>query len=548
MKKSTMIFLSVISAIMILLIPNNKVKADYSSPYTYSSRINGRWVDFTSQIIYDNVNNQVRFVFDNSYNRNDFVVDIVHDYFVVYWENSDFYILQSDYPMTKRGMYDIDNSNYNIYVAYVKNFNGGNILTQSTTLCTDNTGIPMNYNIREWKQIYTNFDIYYNDNSLYLEKNVEYNPTINITSDMACDLNNRDMEYVTIDFSSFNNSNYTYQYGIQKQAGAAVVWYDIAELINGTYSFNEYYNGTIIYGRVMNNDEEIAQSKYKINNDVLPTFRFTISSVLACPIPNYEGDPQAEIITIDFTNAYIEGYKYYYSYDARIFHELNVTSENLVQHINEYLYEQLYVHVYDENDNLILYSYKSVFEDERLGYVPADYEERHKPIINQGAACDLQGNEIINLTIDFSNVTKYVNEYNFDVVINGQHYGALPYYDMQLNENNYIPTFEVEIYLDTWRFYHYTITIGGLNSGENFEETYNNMINNGDWGKDLNVNDVNDMGDIVVQFLGAVGSFVAGFFDLLEIFFNRLNYWVRSFIVTIFIELVICKIIKGVRK
>ena len=119
---------------------------------------------------------------------------------------------------------------------------------------------------------------------------------------------------------------------------------------------------------------------------------------------------------------------------------------------------------------------------------------------------------------------------------------------MQLNENNYIPTLEVEIYLDTWRFYHYTITIGGLNSGENFEETYNNMINNGDWGKDLNVNDVNDMGDIVVQFLGAVGSFVAGFFDLLEIFFNRLNYWVRSFIVTIFIELVICKIIKGVRK
>ena len=524
MKKHTMTFLSVILAIMILLIPSNKVKAlslngvDIEPPVDITK---GAFVIARNRT-YKDSNNNLYLYSARSYDNFDypgFYYDGRHDALYIYPAD------HSHWPNSKQWLYDGTQ-----WILHADGFG-------SFTMYLNDI-------------FYSNVDIiqYNNHSIVYHADSIAYEPVISISSAFACDLNDREMELVTIDFSDFNNSNYTFQYGIQKQAGADIVWYDIAELINGTYSFNEYYNGTIIYGRVMNNDEEIAQSKYTINNDILPTFRFTVSSVLACPIPNYEGDPQAEIITIDFTNAYIEGYKYYYSYDARIFHELNVTSENLVQHINEYLYEELYVHVYDENDNLILYSYKSVFSDERLGYVPADYEERHKPIINQGAACDLQGNEIINLTIDFSNVTKYVNEYNFDVVINGQHYGALPYYDMQLNENNYIPTFEVEIYLDTWRFYHYTITIGDLNSGENFEETYNNMINNGDWGKDLNVNDVNDMGDIVVQFLGAVGSFVASFFDLLEIFFNRLNYWVRSFIVTIFIELVICKIIKGVRK
>ena len=372
-------------------------------------------------------------------------------------------------------------------------------------------------------------------------------PNINISSSSICDLNDKDAQFVTIDYSEGLNDIYTYQYGI-KRVNGSIVWKNVT-LDNGRYQFTEYYNGTIIYAQILDaNGEVISQNNYTINDSLLPKFEITMSSGLACPIPNYDGDTQAEIINIDFRNVYFENYKYYYSYDSKTKYQINVTSEQLTHQIVEYLYNFIYFYIYDENDNLIYYTYNDVSSSNRLGNLPDDYEIRHNIEFSNGVACDLEGNKIINVRFDFSNITKFINHYNFDVVINGKHFGAIQYHEITLNEQNYTQNYEVKIYIDTFLYLNRTYSVGGALGGQDFEDTYDNMLNNGNWKDDLEVKDVEDMGDLVIQFLGAISTFISTFFDLLDFFFQRLNFWIRACIITLFIELVICKIIKGVRK
>lgn len=378
----------------------------------------------------------------------------------------------------------------------------------------------------------------------------KYSKKIDISSGYICDLEGRDAEYVTIDFNDYANENYTYQYGIKRQSNIEYIdWHNIENMSNYIHNFNEYYDGTIIYARVLDNEgNEISKNQYRINNAELPKFDLIINSGLACPIPNYEGDPQAEIINVDFRNVYFENYKYYYTYDTRTKYQINVTSEQLTHQIVEYLYNFIYFYIYDENDNLIYYTYNDVTSEDRLGYLPDDYEIRHNIEFSDGVACDLENNKIINVKFDFSNITKYVNHYNFDVVINGEHFGAIQYHEIVLNEQNYIQDFEVKIYIDTNLYLSGTYRVGGLLGKDNFEDTYNDMLNNGNWNENLDVKNIEDMGDLVIQFLGAISTFISTFFDLLDFFFQRLNFWIRACIITLFVELVICKIIKGVKK
>lgn len=576
MKKYTMIFVSVILAIMISLIPNNTVYAASSS-----LNLNQYYDDMKFNI---DINQVI-----------DYLKQYEEDYYVhfTYSKQTGYYSLgvalkeNSDVGQNGKHYYYHQNKSEQIYLRVNKGkyihqtFSGGEFKTafqtfkdklnnkefkEQTTVSSSSYALLGQFStyISQLYLIYSNNDFILNNdnddivyyNGIELEKNevvpsyyTHMNNKIKITSSFACDLNDREMERVTIDFSNFASGDYKFQYGIKRHVNAETVWYDLKELIDYRYSFNEYYNGTYIYARVLDsNDKVIITSMYQISNTELPNFDINIKSGLMCPIPNYDGDPQAEVITVDFSNVYFENYKYYYSYDSKTKYQINVTSEQLTHQIIEYLYNFIYFEIYDENNNLIYYMYNDVTSSNRLGYLPEDYEIRHNVEISDGVACDLDGNKIINVKMDFSNITKYVNHYNFDVVINGEHLGAIPYYQVTLNETNFVQNYDIKVYIDTMLYYSHSYTVGGLLGGEKFEDTYDNMLNNGNWNEDLNVEDVESMGDFVIQFLGSISTFIATFFDLLDFFFQRLNFWIKACIITLFIELVICKIIKGVRK
>lgn len=572
MKRYTMIFVSVILALVTLLIPNQRVKAATIYELNYEDVIFSEeyQTQYNQVIEYLKSIEDTHYVFFGGQPNTNFSINVVKKTATNY---------TSYYQISGGINFGGSSNSEKVYYNFLRHIELSNFASQFKTLknriasdtyhyaaqsfifqssLTHENNVMTNNNLMVY---YSNIDVNYKGNNLMLNGTnlsdgdvitplYKYKiPVINITSGFSCDLDGRDMEYVTIDFNDYANEEYTYQYGIKRQAGVDYIkWYDISELSNYMYNFNEYYNGTIIYARVLDGQgNEIARNQYTINNAELPTFGLKITSGLACPIPNYDGDPQAEIINIDFSNAYDEDYKYYYYYDSRATkYEINVTSEQLTHQINEYLYNFIYFVIYDENDNLIYYAYGDV--STRLGFVPEDYETRHNIEISDGVACDLDGNKIINIKFNFSDITKYVNHYNFDVVINGEHFGSILYHEITLNEQNYIQDYDVKIYIDEFLYYSDSYRVGGILGEEGFEDTYNNMLNNGNWNEDLNVENVEDMGDLVIQFLGAISSFIATFFDLLDFFFQRLNFWIRACTITLFIELVICKIIKGVRK
>ena len=156
----------------------NKVKAnnfEYSWNYNYSNKI--------STIEYHEYLNQIIFKFDNSFNRENFIIPITENYFAIAWAGENFYVYQSESPLyyvvSGTSSY-FDNSNYDISVSYVKNFSSGNILTQNNVVNTNDRYISLpGYlgNLQSWEQIYINHDLYgrrmsYNENNLYMIKNL----------------------------------------------------------------------------------------------------------------------------------------------------------------------------------------------------------------------------------------------------------------------------------------------------------------------------------------------------------------------------------------
>lgn len=564
MKKYGMIFASVILVLATLLIPNQKVRAE----------------DIYS-INYENFDSAYINIKDNLEEARIFLEQYSEDYYYIinFDEQSriDLHILKKfdtklimymsgvGGSLASYGFQNVsDNNKRNYY--QIKDITIDNFDLNFSEFKTKVENGSFNYSngayiesyIINWDSdpkgvIYaTNMNFVVNDTSLYNLYSFNINGTsyqpgetintyynyinsnkiINISSNFACDLEGKDSEYVTIDFSDYQNENYVYQYGIKRQINSDIVWYDI-ELSNGIYNFNEYYNNTIIYARVLDNlGNEVSINEYRINNDELPKFGLIISSSLGCPIPNYDGDPQAEIINVDFINAYNENYKYYYYYDSKSKYEINLTSDNLVYQIFEYLYQFIYFEILDENDNLIYFYYNDVSSSDRLGFIPYDYENRHNIIYSVNPSCDLQNNNILVVNFNFSDITKYVNHYNFDVVINGNHFGSIQHYEFFLNEENYIDNlnYEVKIYIDDYLYLSRNYSVGDVSSS--FDDMYDDILN------DFTSSDIDDNESLFNLFINSLNHFkdvIIDIFDSCTYFFNNLDSTLKYFYVSIFI-------------
>lgn len=514
MKRFGTIFASVIFILLIMLIPNNKVKA---------INLNGVEVELP-----DGVNITTDSVVIG-YNKDD----------------SNKYMLAVYHGELKDAIMD---AGYKLYIG-----NGWNNFYHYTY---SNGSWDEGYSSYGYQTIYKDYIFYSNVNIynyaktelIYEADDIITESAINITSSFACDSNGKDMEYITIDFSDYGSENYTYQYAIKyvsDSASSAKSWVDIEELSNYTYSFNEYYNQAYIYARVLDSENnEIAIAEYKIENDALPKFEMKITSSLACPVPNYDNDPLAEIIQIDLTNCYNENYTYEYSYDSRTYHKLNVNSSEKIYYLNEYLGLHITFRVLNENNNVIYWTFGKRTTD----FVSNHDYKRGYAYYSESVANDLEGNKVIVLTMDFRNITTFVNEYNFDVVINGVSYGEIQYKEIILTRENYQQFFDVKIYVDKMLVHSKKYALGNLSDDLDFDSMYDNIQNSDMGNLDLNVGDVASMKELYFAFLTAISSFIATFFDLLFYAFESLNIWLRACILCLFIEYIVTRIIKVARK
>lgn len=573
MKKYGMIFATVIFTLLIILIPNQKINAEKLESKTLN---------------YDNYSNFINNYGEQMEEIRLYLEEIgTYKYFIVASPSTNTFFVKLYTSQNILAYITLDNSsstlifnhqNINMNNIYIEFGSKYDFQTQFNTLKTKINN--KEYDVSKYGSSYsatynssndirntfnfmyaTNFNYTLSSDSIYnlqlggtIVEPTEPIPTyydyiygkkINIESSYICDVEGKDAEYVTIDFSQYSSIDYKYQYGIKRHVNSNIVWFNLDVLNNYIYSFNEYYTNTTIYARVLdNNNNEIAISEYAILNDLLPNFEMKITSSLACPIPNYENDPLAEIIQIDLTNCYDNDYFYEYSYDGKTYHKLNVNSSEKIYYLNDYLGLHITFRIVDKNNNLVYFTYGNRTNDFISNY---DFD-RGKVYFKESIANDLEGNKVIVLTMDFRNVTTFVNEYNFDVVIDGVSYGEIQYKEIILTRENYQQFYDVKIYIDKEVYHKEIYKLAKLSDELDFDSMYDKIQNNDVGNLDLNVEDVASMKDLYIAFLTAISSFIATFFDLLFYAFESLNIWIRACILCLFIEYIITRIIKVARK
>lgn len=585
MRKRIMIFLNVILAIVILFIPNR-------------AKASSRW-DLGN--FYDNLN------LDSNINVViDFLKQYEDDYYVIFGKSGNYYnvgMALKEGSQIGKGA-DLDQFNYfhksgtdqffirlkkGYYIkadfhvnSFLDNFNqfksnvlNNNFLYKDISTSYDYAllGSSASYygvasliytNVDFNLQNSNNDDIFYNGRYLETGERVptyyeHVNNIITINGSHACDSNDKEIEYITIDFGNFSSGNYTYQYGLRLSGGNTsnytttwldqdtIIWHDIDDLTPiGTYNLNVYYDKAVVYARVLQNGQEKAKAAYEVNNDLLPRF-LIFSTANIAQINEYNNTYYTELVTFNIDNVYNPNYLYEYSWDGRTWHSLPFAEGETRCSISNYLQLMLYIRIVDENDNVLYQAYADRTQDDIRNYDSNRFSVKY----NEAVACDSNGNDIINVRINLTNITTFTHQYGFRVIINGDTYYNLPLYETILNNNNLITSYNVKIYIDTFKIFEETYNVGNLESYDNvtFEELYNKVQQ--DVIDDFNANSTSNIAgatDLIMRFLDAIGSFVAGFFDLTIYFYNKLNSWLRAYILATFTIFIICKIVKVARK
>ena len=596
MQKHITIFLSVILAIMILLIPSNKVKAENTL-----INLNDIYDNLNLTIGQSNLLDLIEYLQDytddyyillvKSYSDNSYNLSVVEkstsslvkrinycdSYYTYYHRGSN----NAINFMLNYGNYlsvSFDSNDYDSSIASFKN----NLENHNLTHLSSKSYVGMFEDIRGNQRVllYSNVDWYLcningynqssNDNYIY-NNSIIYNndifpsyyyhfmSSIDISSNSACDSNEKDMELVTIDFSNFDDPNYTYQYGLRLSGGNTsngttiwldqdtIIWHDIDDLTSiGTYNLNVYYDKAVVYARVLQNGQEKAKAAYVVNNDLLPRFLIFSTATIA-QINEYDNNYYTELVTFNIDNVYNPNYLYEYSWDGRTWHSLPFAEGETRCSISNYLQLLMYIRIVDENGNELYIGYADRTQDDIRNYDSNRFSVKY----NEGIACDSNRNNIINVRINLTNITTFTHQYGFRVIINGDTYYNLPLYETILNNDNLITSYNVKIYIDTFKIFEETYNVGNLPSYENitFDNLYNKIQQ--DVIDDFNGNNTSNISgatDLVMRFLNTISEFVAGFFDLMLYFYNRLNSWLRAYILAIFNIFIICKVIKVARK
>lgn len=358
---------------------------------------------------------------------------------------------------------------------------------------------------------------------------------IKLTKTFTNDLEGNDLYNIRADFEDIYDETYTYQFKSDYSN-----WIDITENIQAAaqegYYIYDYlcrYN-TNIYFRVLNNSGEVLDEN-SINVSELNNFGMQISHNFATDLEGRD----IYSITIDLRNCWENNYKYQYSYDNKNFYNMDVSEENKIYYLNHGINIPIYFQILDSNNNILWNTkYNGPFDN-----INKNIE------LKEFTGTDQSGNKFIGFEADLSDYTQFSDIYNFKVIINGIQQDLKDVIAWNIRENqfdNY--NIDFELYLDE-------LLIEKFNYNpklvfDSFDDKYNDIVNN-EMEEEINNGDYTSIDGIfeaVKSFINAISDFINSFFKLIMVFFNRLNLWIKSAVIGIFIVMVVCRIIKAVRK
>ena len=261
---------------------------------------------------------------------------------------------------------------------------------------------------------------------------------------------------------------------------------------------------------------------------------------------NYEDEHNRYSITIKLTQTLESTLNYEYSYDNETWHTLSAFSSSSNSfNLNHYFNIPIYFRIRKLNTNEIIWS--TLYEE--------DFSKVDKHIIVSEKAGVDDGNEYIKTSFDFSEYFKYKNSGSYElktffddneIELFDDVWSTTIYKQGFDNFGNFKTNIKIKIDNKVVEELNYTLN----EEDKEFDEVYDDILND-NLNQDLSNGDystVEGMIESIKSFITAISSFVSSFFGLIIGFFNALNIWIRSFIISIFVVIVICKLIKAVRK
>lgn len=586
MKKSTMIFLSAILAVMILFIPNSKVNATYTN--TFNVNENDSVMSFleNSTLYFDRLDEVISglqyltadydiFIFTGSssnYNTNVYLlqkydsVDYGHFYYKI-----DTQIWFQTYARNPNGLTTRFYSTS--FQLKVSDFSASSVIDSIEQHISNSSNVRTNKNQTHdiWRGIasnnsmlyYSSADIIYGTNGYTTTNNYEklsytYNNTsitngskyvdyynywngydINLTKGLSCDLEGNDVYNIRVDFERGFNVNNKFQIKTDYTD-----WIDITNYILEAYEYGYYhYDYTLkynskVYARILDaNNNVLATNEIEITD--LSEY-VKISHSIGCDLNNRD----INIIDFDLINAYNENYIYQYSYDNKKFYNMAVDANNLKYSLNHAINIPIYFRILDPNSNVVYEQY----------YNP-NFEDLDKDVLIFETTDIINNEKQIKIHVDFTEYLDYFDMYNYTIYVDNVKYDESTFFlDFISTKDNFIKSINIQIYVDDLLIENIGYRCGSFGGGgsdiDNFDDMYENVLEN-ELNNELlenNYDSANNMVKSAQKFIESIANIVTTFFDLIMTFFNRLNIWIRVCIINLFVVLVICKTIKAVRK
>ena len=388
----------------------------------------------------------------------------------------------------------------------------------------------MNWHPQEGYTVSINDNYYTYLNNDIIPTYIQYNNNIKFDVNYGCDLNNIDIASVKIKYGSYN-PNYRYQYRINDLG-----WIDVTNDIYNASQEGYYETIASIYcncnieARVIDQNNNIIKSNNQAISSLNHIFGIDFTVNEACDLNNRD----INVLSADFTYCWNDNFLYQYSYDNENWYDIALTNTNKQFILNHSVYMPINFRILDNNTIIYTNSFTDFTKILRHIKMNLDYNETDKNII---------------INIDFSQYTQFRDSYNMRVLINNQEI-AEDTKQYIINNTNYTNFQEIkmDVYIDNYLVDSqcYSPNYGGYS----FEEKYN-QVQMDKLEEELENNDNNSLSSLVNlanKFLNAINSIITTIISLIMRFFDGLNVWIRSAIISEFIIMIICKIVKVVRK
>lgn len=409
-------------------------------------------------------------------------------------------------------------------------------------------------NIYEMKNInpiyiYSNFDFNFfsNDYDLIIDEKkisngdriisfydyINNQSKIKLSASLAQDLTGTEFYNISAEFNEIYDSTYIYQYKISDGEWTNIADIHLPENSSRIFNYAAYFNLDMSF-RVLDSENNVLDEN-SITISKLSDYGMIISHNFAQDLKGRD----IYAITIDLRNCWNENYKYQYSYDNEKYYDMTgLTADNQIFYLNHGINIPIYFRILNENNEI-----------QWSRYYNENFELINKEINIIEFAKTIEGKKMIGLQFDLSQYTQFWQEYEFKIFINGTQQDLKENIVFNYYENNFENiTHNLILKIDNLIIEEIEYDLNP--EMKEFEDLYEQILEE-NLSNELGKNDystIEGMVDSLNSFIEALKEFIKSFFELAFGFFNKLNIWIRTFIIGIFIIMVICKIIKVVRK